>query len=165
MRAQPEHLYALIQEGAIHQLFTAAELPEWHDGLLVVDITNVDPRPQAGWRYQDGAFTDPATLPESIKRSADTTRDSKIAAGVTYNGRRFDSDERSIRNLTATLAAVTAGAFVLPRPFYWRSADNENVDMSLDDLKGLAAAMIAAGYAAYLEAWAAKDALGADEKR
>lgn len=159
MRAHSGRVYAQILDDRVHWIFSGDQLPEWHDDLHVLDITDADPQPQEGWLVRDGGFVDPATLPENLKRTADAERDTKIYGGVTYNGRVFDSDPRSIANLTATIAAVAAGAFTLPTPFYWRSADNENVDMSFDDLKGLAAAMIAHGYQAYLEAWAVKDQL------
>lgn len=38
-KAKNNKTYALIQDGKVHQIFTKAELSEWNDELIVIDIT------------------------------------------------------------------------------------------------------------------------------
>jgi hypothetical protein len=64
MKAQPGRTYALIVEGRVRQVFTADQMLEWHDGLQVVEITDLNPQPTAGAYYRDGMFyPDPGPAP------------------------------------------------------------------------------------------------------
>ncbi|KWO62545.1 DUF4376 domain-containing protein [Burkholderia territorii] len=67
------------------------------------------------------------------------------AAGVT---KTFDADTDSQRTLqTAAQGYEMAGS--VPDGFYWVAADNTQVPFTLADLKGLYAAMLAQGWAAF----------------
>ena len=68
MKAEIGKTYVLVQEGKAHQIFTASTLPEWHDGLTVLDITNKDV--SIGDNYSNGVFTkSPPPTTEQIKQS------------------------------------------------------------------------------------------------
>lgn len=89
-----------------------------------------------------------------------TDRDRAIAGAVTYLDVPFDCDDRSRTNLTGAITAFKAGVPV-PQNFVWRSADNRNIPMALDDLVGLAAAMLAHVNSIYTLSWSRKAALEA----
>lgn len=64
MQAIDGRTYALIQEGRVHQVFTRAQLAEWHDALQVIDVTALNPPPAVGAYYVNGVFyPDPGPAP------------------------------------------------------------------------------------------------------
>lgn len=141
--------FMVIDAGQLVQITDEAGAPIPAEAVYCYEITDAAP-PDPPWS--------PSGMAVAATLAVNAQRDAKIFGGVAYMGHVFDTDSRSVMNLTGTLAAVTSGALTLPQPFYWRSRDNVNVEMTLADLKGLAAAMVATGYQAYLESWAAKDA-------
>lgn len=87
-------------------------------------------------------------------------REENIAKGFAAGDHRWDSDQRSRENLSATVAAVAAG-MPLPASFAWRSEDNQNVPMDAAALVGLGAAMLQHVNACYVRSWELKAALAA----
>ncbi len=87
-------------------------------------------------------------------------RDTAINDGVDYGSYRFDSDDRSRANLTATVAAVQAG-ISLPQGFTWRSAENQDVPFDAANLVSLAAAMLGHVNTQYQKSWTIKAAVSA----
>lgn len=81
-----------------------------------------------------------------------------IAAGVAFEGYVYDSDSTSLANVTAAVAGAAAG-IPIPEGFTWRTADNVNVPMDVEQLVALGAAMLAHGSACYAYSWALKDAI------
>lgn len=81
-----------------------------------------------------------------------------LVAPVLFEGNYYDADDASIANLTATVAAFNAGVPV-PAGFTWRTADNQNIPMTLQNLVALAGTFLASRFAAYQQSWAAKAAL------
>lgn len=53
--------FAQIQNNKAHWVFEAEEKPEFHESIVLVDITDFDPQPQEGWDYdsETGEFTEP----------------------------------------------------------------------------------------------------------
>jgi hypothetical protein len=97
-----------------------------------------------------------AKLRINKKRQIDIEREQAIASGVEYDGNQFDSDRVSISNLTGTVSAFSAGVPFL-NGFVWRSSDNQNIPMTLQDLIGLSAAMLAHVNTCYHTAWHRKE--------
>lgn len=99
-----------------------------------------------------------ATLEDVIREAKariNMAREEAVAAGVSYAGNLYDSNERSRENLTGTVAAMEAGV-PLPAGFTWRTADNKDVPMTAQDLVGLAGAMLQHVNAAYVKSWELK---------
>lgn len=87
-------------------------------------------------------------------------RNEKAAAGVTFDGKRFDSDPLSRANLTGAVASVGGGGGI-PPGFSWRTADNEIVAMTPQRLAQLGRAVLDHVNACYLRSWQLKDAIEA----
>lgn len=63
-RAQPGRLYALIQDGRVHQIFDSQTLSCWNDALPVIDITDLAAQPGIGDYWRHGKFwVDPGPAP------------------------------------------------------------------------------------------------------
>lgn len=90
-----------------------------------------------------------ATLIASLTASYDAAAHSAVsfttAAGVTKN---FQADDDSRNELIAALTGYNI-AQATPSGYYWKSEDNAEVPFALADLKGLYAAMLAQGWAAF----------------
>ena len=77
--------------------------------------------------------------------------------GVT---KTFQADPVSVANLQAAIAGFAA-AGTTPSGFYWGAADNTQVPFTYADLQGLAAAMIAQGWAEFQHLQTQKAAVNA----
>src|SRR5437899_8247899 len=59
-------IIAQIQDGRVHWVFEADEMPRWAPYIKLVDITALSPVPQEGWiANDDGTFTDPGIAPSN----------------------------------------------------------------------------------------------------
>ena len=147
MKAEIGKTYALVQDGKAHQIFTIAELPEWHDGLEVIDVTGLSV--SGGDSYGNGGFYKPPlpSLPEvAAAKLAKLTAayQTAIQQPVTYMGTTFQADDQS----QAMLSRIPA-AGVIPDGFAWLDAGNVFVPMTRVQLQGLASVMLAQGWAAF----------------
>lgn len=163
MKATEGRIYALVQEGRVHWIFTAADLPQWHAALDVRDVTDVDPRPAEGWLFDGIAFTDPATLPQARKRNADAERDATRYAPVEFLGHRFQADAQSLWLLTFQVNDLNAGGRLEP-DFAWWDIDNVPVPMTAAELMALHHAVRNRNYAAMKAAREAKTAITAEQE-
>lgn len=64
MKAESGKTYALVQDGKVQQIFTIAELPEWHDAMDVRDITGQDVA--VGWVDVNGTLQAPVDPPVDV---------------------------------------------------------------------------------------------------
>lgn len=108
----------------------------WMKGAWVLDVaadTTDAQTTQTALMYQayQGAISQPVTY--------------KTAGGVT---KAFQADADSQSTLVSALTGYQAAGAV-PSGFRWVSEDNTQVPFTLDDLKGLAAAMLAQGWTAF----------------
>jgi hypothetical protein len=87
-------------------------------------------------------------------------RDQAMLAGVTWNGHVWDSDQLSIDNVTSAVAGFSAG-IPLPQGFVWRTKDNINVPVLLQDLVGIGAALMQFRYIVYQKSWDLKAEINA----
>jgi hypothetical protein len=103
-------------------------------------------------------------LQRARQQAINDRRDAYIAAGVEFNGWRFDTDPQSISNLTAAVAFIQAaplGNFTPPASVSWRDADNIDRDLTPAMLVGLGSAMFARVQTAHAIARQLKDAIAA----
>ena len=100
---------------------------------------------------------------ETLKATVNVKRAEKLKAGFTFAGNRFDSDERSLLNLTATVSAVNAG-IPLPDGFTWRTSDNVDVPCDAQFLVGLAGTALQYQSACHARSWALKAQIDAGEQ-
>lgn len=159
MKAIEGRTYAQIRAGRVQWVFQAAELPEWseHD-LEVVDVTDLDPPPQAGWFAADGQLSaEPIALADKLA-AIEQQLLAAVAADIEMDGHVFQADERS-RTLLASTATFVAGGGALPAGFGWRDRNNVLVPMTGAQVVALHRAIVERNYAAHLAAWQAKDAL------
>lgn len=66
----------------------------------------------------------------------------------------FQADDRSQTLIMGAIVGYDSGA--TQAPSVWRSSSNVNVNVSIDDIKALAAAIIARTNLAYVKSWALK---------
>jgi len=99
-----------------------------------------------------------ADLADAKKSQINNWRDAACNAdvSVTLSGtaHQFQSDQRSQSLISGAVLGVMAG--ISPPPSVWRSADNVNVAITLDDLKAIGLAMVTQTNAAYLHSWELK---------
>ena len=93
------------------------------------EIHSRDPRPANYYIWDvtsEKWIEDVERAKEDISVEINLERAKRLKAGVSFNGRVFDSDVASMANITETLTMINAGV-VLPEGFVWRTKDNENV--------------------------------------
>jgi hypothetical protein len=114
---------------------------------------------EPGWSVVNGVLTAPnaAQLLAQAQQAQLTTLtaayQSAIAQPVSYTSKggitkMYQADPQSLSNLQNTLLGLQA-AGATPSGFYWVAADNTQVSFAYADLQGLAAAMLAQGWAAF----------------
>lgn len=130
-------------------------------------FTNFDP---TGYVLAEGGGSlRPPTAGEALRplkrarqQYLNERRDTYIAAGVEFNGWRFDTDAQSTQNLTAAVAFIQAApayGFQAPATVSWRDADNVDRALSPAQLVGLGAAVFTRVQTAHAIARELKDAV------
>ena len=89
-------------------------------------------------------------------------RDDRAAAGIAFDGHRYDTDPRSRENLSGAVASVGSGGG-LPEDFAWRTEDNQLVPMRPETLTQLGRAVLDHVNACYARSWALKDEIAASD--
>ena len=92
----------------------------------------------------------------SKKYEINNIRETKIKEGVTYQKLTFDSDEKSVNNLTQILTTVKLTG-VLSKDFTWRTKDNQNIPANEEFLSGLLLAMNEHKNECYKKSWELKE--------
>jgi hypothetical protein len=98
-------------------------------------------------------------LPELRRKLQDRVneiRGDRLDGGVEFDGHRYETDDRSLRELAFILAAIGAG-IPLPAEFVWRTAKNENVPHTDKSLKSLAEALLGFRQQCRKKSWELKD--------
>lgn len=110
-------------------------------------------------RIENGAPVDYSPAGPSLaqlkifkRQQVEKDRDDEIAAGVDYNGYRWQTDKQSRENISGTLTAITAG-IPLPQSFTWRTEDDQNISADASFMLGLSAVVLAHGNACYQRSW------------
>jgi len=89
-------------------------------------------------------------------------REQDIASGVDFNGWSFDTDSKSIDNITAAVAFIKSApdaGLTPPSTISWRDATNVDRDLTVVQLIGLGAAVFQKVQAAHFKARQLKDAI------
>lgn len=68
-------------------------------------------------------------------------RDREIGAGFSYAGHRWDCDDRAQMAIALRALLLLAGTG-LPSGFYWRDADNEDVELNAAAFRALVGALV-----------------------
>jgi hypothetical protein len=155
---------------------TSAQVLQWQDTekysyatppatMNTLEVTAAEWANQSGtWYVVNGALTQTnpnaptaAQLLAKAQKSQLTTLtaayQTAIVQPVSYTSKggvtkTYQADPGSLSNLQNTLLGLQA-AGATPSGFYWVSADNTQVPFTYADLQGLAAAMLAQGWAAF----------------
>lgn len=94
-----------------------------------------------------------------LRSDIECQRDSKLAEGVLWNGRRWQMDDVMRSALQWRITRWQLGRLAADATLPVRAMDNTIHPLGRDDHLALAEAIEAAGGAIYAESWAAKDAL------
>lgn len=114
------------------------------DGLVAIDLDEAD-----ALRFPFGQQQDKSRA--EIKRMRDVSASADVQVAIQGVYHSFQSDVRSQALLQGALIGVMAG--ISPAPSVWRSSDNVDVDVTVDDLKVIGAAMLHQTNSAYLRSW------------
>lgn len=101
----------------------------------------------------------PLTLEQLKKWNKDIVneyRDEKINAGFTFDGNRYDSDERARLNINGacTLALILKSQGQdFPPTFTWRTKDNQDIPMTADGIIGMAVTLGTYATTCYGASW------------
>jgi hypothetical protein len=108
-----------------------------------------------------------ATLPReqlirALHDKVNERREELLNFGVTFDGHAYDTNDRSIKNITSVVASLGVG-IPLPDGFVWRTTDNISVPHDSVSLVFLAASMLEYSNAVYSASFSIKDAISAAE--
>lgn len=92
---------------------------------------------------------------ERMRDVAVTADVSVTIHGVEYT---FQADSRSQALVQGALLSVVAG--ISPAPTTWRSSNNTDVTITIDDLRAIGVAMVSQTQAAYSRSWTLKKQVG-----
>lgn len=101
----------------------------------------------------------PHTMPLHIakvlrKEYIETERNKHCYRNVSAIGYVWQADKRSQELITSAIQFATLG--ISPTPITWRTLDNQDINVSLEDLKIIATAMMAQTQEAYAISWERK---------
>jgi Domain of unknown function (DUF4376) len=141
---------------AAYQLTTSSAILRTSDGAVIpADPANADYQAYLAWVAAGGVADSIPISQVQTNRIAtlQAAYDAAIVVPVAYTSRAgvaktYQADPASVANLQAALAGLGA-AGATPTGFYWVAADNTQVPFTFADLQGLAAAMLAQGWAAF----------------
>lgn len=89
----------------------------------------------------DAVFTAPAKTLEQLKQDKinefKSIRDTEEVKPIEYNGNLFDFDEKARDRINSAIIALS----ITGQSIEWTSADNTNVLVTADDLRGVIAAV------------------------
>jgi hypothetical protein len=88
-----------------------------------------------------------------------------VDGGVEWNGYIWDSDETSRNNLTGSISGFQAGLFAADPEtgivITWRTADNQDIELTAVELLGMAGAMLNHVNTQYQRSWVLKQQINA----
>lgn len=155
---------AIVKDGKVINLVKPpADWPntDWrpagdYDELVESDTARI------GDDYDGASFTTPVVLPtvaearDAKVADINAERERRIDAGIVWDTHTVDSDDRSRANLAGVIQAVDAGVVTLPAGYTWRMADDTEVEVTIDDLKAIAAILFDHVDTQYRWSWSKK---------
>jgi len=137
---------ARIENGVVADLWEVPALDCYDNVTLVSAPENVG----MGWGYAGDVFTAPARVLSEVvaAKIAQLTKayHAAIQQPVAYMGTTFQANTASQDMIAKSLAPDA-----VPGGFAWLDAENSSVPMTMAQLRGLAGAMLAQGWAAFQE--------------
>ena len=143
-----DHQYVSVNHNIVNSIFLGSELPEYNENdILVIDVTDFSVKPALNWAYDasTNTFTDPVapqTLDEAKAAKKQAIKNARgqhlLPEYVAYHGHKFQMTLETYTNTTTAAAHAALLGDVEPG-FSWIDMDNNEVPMSLDDLKGVVA--------------------------
>lgn len=130
-----QEILAQIPEGYTVTQLSPPRLTDYWDGASWISI---GPAPEyyMVFDYETKKWKDARDI-ESVRQSKwnqiKLERNMKEFSGFDYNGNHYDSDQISQGRILA--------AFIFGKPVNWTLSNNEVVELTVEDLQGLAAAM------------------------
>lgn len=107
------------------------------------------------------AEVDEVLNPRSARvRRIEEERDAALAGGVLWNGKEWHLDATFQQHLTGLIAAFATGVLPPTATVPIRTRANTIEQLTYDQLKALAAAVLSRVQEIWAESWAKKDALG-----
>jgi hypothetical protein len=151
----------------LHEALDAAGVP--HEGVYL------NPDGTVGVHIKDSATAEQRQLAADLvagfpaRDARDTAKEAANAEwkrreglGFTYQGKRIDSDDRSLTRITAaSSAAQIATMSAQPFSIEWKCADNTLLTLDAAGMMGMMVAMVQAGNAIFLHAQSLKDQIDA----
>lgn len=112
---------------------------------------------EIGEEIPDGALTsiDPKFIKEDKCREAEVIRYELLTNDIEYNGKSYQSDDVSVRNMTVKLAGIGDGSTT------WRTSDNEEVTLVASDLEAMLKIIGDRGDQVYQASWSVKGSINA----
>ena len=111
---------------------------------------------EAGWLYLNGQFIPPpgSLVYEKLRKQKEINnqRTIKLAEPVLFKNSYFDTNQNTIINLTAAISAFNSG-LLFPDEYYWRTVDNQNVLLSLEELTTLLQLITSKVNNVYSQSW------------
>lgn len=101
----------------------------------------------------------PPQTAEQRRGRIEADRDAALIAGVVVDAHRFHSDDRFLTELLGFIIGYQAGVYAPTSTQTIRTMDNQNVQLGVEQIKNLAAAVGMHRKAVYAASWEAKDAL------
>jgi hypothetical protein len=137
--------------------------------VALPDETEVDYEPVGCILDEDGVSIRKETDSEILEKVKvirqsyiNGKREQDIASGVDFNGWSFDTDSRSVDNITAAVAFIKSApdaGLTPPSTISWRDATNVDRDLTVVQLIGLGAAVFQKVQAAHFKARQLKDTI------
>lgn len=157
-----QKLAAYNTSGAITAFYDTVDSPA-PAGVTTIDITDTQWQTclsNSGYTVVSGVLTPPSPpTPAQLAATAQAIQvstlqvayNAAVQANVSYTSKgniteTYQANPQSVQNLQNTILGFQA-AGVVPTGFYWVAADNTQVPFTYADLQGLAAVMVASGWA------------------
>jgi hypothetical protein len=130
--------YVIVQNNVVISLFEGSQLPEYNEEMIeVIDVTDVDPKPEMNWVYNSGVFTTPnlGELSELTgKDKLKFERGLNLTKPITFMGRNFKINSGTYSSLIGYVTYLNTFG-VLPSDFVWTDELDEPVAMTPDEMK------------------------------
>ena len=128
------------------------------DGKIVADRIYLTPGVKLPEGHRWVLYTPPISEKKINKKEyINTKRNYRCTIPVVYLTKEWQADKRSAELLNN--AILLDYLDIMPAPSIWRSLDNTNIEVTLQDLKNIAALIAANTQEAYTKSWQLKDSI------
>ncbi len=138
------------------------------DGEVVEEATPalVNGKWTQQWTVRSMTAEELAAYKQQARESINAIRDQKETEGFEYNGKMFDSDERSADRILVAANAATASIFAqAPFSVTWRTKDNSDMVLDANGMLALNGALASLGVALHDQARGYKASIDAAQNK